>query len=108
MDRKTKRIAGGVLALAVVVGGAGVAFATIADDDPPLSGATLDQATTAALRYTGGGTVIDTETGDDGAVYEVAVRLDDGSVVEVELDASFKVIGQENEEEKDDDIDGEG
>jgi len=31
--------------------------------------------------------------GDDGAAYGVEVRRDDGSVVEVSLDANFHVIG---------------
>ena len=99
MDRKTKWIAGGALSLAVVGGGAGVAIATIRDGDQPLTGSTLDEATTAALAHTGGGAVIDTEIGDGGSAYGVEVRLDDGSVVEVELDASFQVIGQENDDD---------
>ena len=44
-------------------------------------------------------TVVETETGDDGAAYGVEVRLDDGSVVEVNLDASFQVIGQEADDD---------
>lgn len=94
MDRRTKWIAGGALALAVVGGGTGVAIATGAGDtDRPLTGSTLDRARAAALRFTGGGTVTETEAGDDGAAYGVEVRLDDGRVVEVRLDASFQVLG---------------
>jgi hypothetical protein len=37
--------------------------------------------------------VLETEVGDDGAAYGVEIRLDDGSVVEVALDANFEVIG---------------
>ena len=83
MDRRTKWIAGGALALVVIGGGTGVAIATgAADNDEPLTGSTLDQARAAALEYTGGGTVIESEAGDDGAAYGVEIRLEDGRVVE--------------------------
>ena len=36
--------------------------------------------------------MIESEAGDDGAAYGVEIRLDDGSVVEVALDANFHVI----------------
>jgi hypothetical protein len=87
-----------VLVLGAV--GAGIAIAGgVGDDDKPLTGATLDKATAAALEHTGGGTVIETEAGDDGAAYGVEVRLANGSVVEVELDESFHVIGQANDDD---------
>jgi hypothetical protein len=95
----TKRwIAGGTIALAVVAGGAGFAIAG-GGDEQPLSGSDLEQATAAALEHTGGGTVIETEVGDDGAAYGVEIRLDDGSVVEVALDERFRVIGQESDDD---------
>jgi uncharacterized membrane protein YkoI len=83
-----------VLALAVIGAGAGIAVATGGDDDQPITGSALDKATAAALEHTGGGTVTETEVGDDGAAYGVEIRLDDGSQVEVNLDESFNVIGQ--------------
>jgi uncharacterized membrane protein YkoI len=107
MDRRTKWIAGGGLALVLVGGGTGVAIATGAGDaDRPLTGSTLDRARAAALESTGGGTVTETEAGDDGAAYEVEVRLDDGRVVEVRLDASFQVLGQEADDDGSEDQDG--
>ena len=99
MDRKTKWIAGGVVGLAVIGGGTGIGLAAAGDDDQPLTGAALDQAVAAALAETGGGTVIETETGDEGAAYGVEVRLDDGRVVEVNLDQDFQVIGQEADDD---------
>jgi uncharacterized membrane protein YkoI len=93
MDRKKKWIAGGALALAVLAGGATLAIASAGDDDQPLTGSALEQATAAALEHTDGGTVIESEAGDDGAAFGVEIRLDDGSVVEVALDADFQVIG---------------
>jgi uncharacterized membrane protein YkoI len=99
MDRKTRWIAGSALAIAVVGGGAGVAIATGAgDDERPLTGATLERARAAALEFTGGGTVIESEAGDDGAAYGVEVRLQDGRVVEISLDAEFQVLGEEAED----------
>jgi hypothetical protein len=99
MKRKTKWIAGGALALAVVGGGTGIAIGAAGDDDVPLTGSALEQATAAAIEHTGGGTVVETEVGDGGAAYGVEVRLDDGRVVEVNLDQDFDVIGQEADDD---------
>jgi uncharacterized membrane protein YkoI len=96
----TRKIA--VLAVLVLAAGAisaGFAIAAGGDDDEPLTGSRLEQATAAALAHTGGGTVVDTEVGDDGAAYGVEVRLADGRVVEVNLDESFDVVGQENDDD---------
>ena len=84
------------------------AVAQQGDDDQPITGPALEQATKAALDYTGGGTVTETEVGDDGAAYGVEVRLDDGRQVEVNLDANFNVIGQEADDDGPNDQDGEG
>ena len=58
-------------------------------------GADYDQAVAAALAETGGGTITDVETGDDGAVYGVEVLRDDGTEVEVQIDGSFNAPGSE-------------
>lgn len=107
MDRKTRWIAGGVLAVAVVGGGTGLAVASGADDQP-LTGSALDRATAAVLEQTGGGMVTETEVGDDGAAYSLEVRLDDGTQVEVNLDEHFNVIGQEADDDGANDQDGSG
>jgi hypothetical protein len=93
MARKQLWIVVGVLALALVGGGTAIAVANAGDDDRPLTGSNLDRASAAALEHTGGGAVIETEVGDDGAAYGVEIRLDDGSVVEVGLDQDFNVTG---------------
>jgi len=98
MDRKVRWIGGGALAVALIGGGTGVAIAT-GGEDRPLTGSALEKATAAALQHTGGGTVIETEAGDDGAAYGVEIRLDDGRVVEIDLDANFQVIGQESDDD---------
>ena len=99
MAGKRMWVIAGVLALALVGGGAAIAVATAGDDDRPLTGSDLDRASAAALEHTGGGTVIETEVGDDGAAYGVEIRLDDGSVVEVGLDQDFNVIGEEADDD---------
>ncbi|MDA0353605.1 MAG: hypothetical protein O3A10_15570 [Chloroflexi bacterium] len=43
-----------------------------------------------------------TEVGDDGAAYEVEVRLADGSQVEVALDEHFVVTGSELDDDSGD------
>jgi hypothetical protein len=96
MERRKRWIVGGAVALVVIGGGTGIAIATgVGDDDTPLTGSALEQETAAALEHTGGGTVIETEVGDGDAADGVEIRLDDGGVVEVELDESFQVIGDE-------------
>ena len=107
MQRNTKLIAGGALIVAAIAGSAGAVLAASGgDDDQPLTGSTLDKAVAAALEETGGGTVTETEVGDDGAAYGVEVRLDDGSQVEVNLDQDFNVIGQEADDDGPGDEDG--
>jgi hypothetical protein len=99
MNRRNRLIAVAV-ALVAIAAGTGIVIANGgADDDAPLVGSDLERATQAALEHTGGGTVIESEVGDDGAAYGVEIRLDDGSVVEVNLDADFTVIGSESDDD---------
>ena len=104
MGRKGKLAAGAAAAVVLVVGGAGVVRAA-SGDDVPLEGKDFDRATASALQHVGGGTVVETEVGDDGAAYEVEVRLDDGSQVAVELDESFRVIGSDPDDDGPNDVD---
>jgi hypothetical protein len=91
-------IGAGAVVAAVGIG-AGVSVAAGGDDDAPLRGDRYDRATVAALEETGGGTVLETEAGDDGAAYSVEIRTPDGRVVEVQLDQQFHVIGSENDDD---------
>lgn len=100
MQPKTKGLVGVAAAVALIGVGTGAAVAaTSGDDEEPLTGSTLDRAVAAALEETGGGKVVETEGGDDGAAYSVEVRLDDGSQVEVNLDKNFNVIGHEADDD---------
>ncbi len=108
MNRKLLLIIGLIVALGGLSAGIAVAAGAGGGDDAPITGSALDRATAAALQHTSGGTVVETEVGDDGAAYGVEVRLDDGSVVEVSLDENFEVIGNEADDDGAGDEDGPG
>jgi uncharacterized membrane protein YkoI len=102
----TNKLKGGLAAAAAVAalaaGGAAIAGATggggsdsgTGDDGngTPITGTPLDQAKAAALEQTGGGQVTATEVRDEEGYYEVEVRKDDGSQVDVHLDRNFNLI----------------
>lgn len=69
------------------------------DNEAPISGSALERASAAALAHTGEGHVSETEVGDEESLYEVEVTLDDGSQVDVQLDADFNVVGDEADNE---------
>ena len=103
MKRRTTIItiaAVGALAL-IATGTAVVANQTGDDTESPITGDALRQASEAALAHTGGGTVTETEVGDEESLYEVEVTLSDGSQVDVQLDANFRVVGSEGDDEND-------
>lgn len=77
--------------------GGGLASSAIAQSDPPevdtpITGTALEQASAAALAVTGGGTVTDTEVGDEESYYEVEVTLPGGKEVDVQLDEAFGYV----------------
>jgi uncharacterized membrane protein YkoI len=101
MTSRKKFLIAGACVVALAAGGAGVAVATGGGDDSeqPITGTALEQAKSAALAETGGGTVTETETGDEESFYEVEVTRDDGSQVDVQLDRSFNVVGSAADDE---------
>jgi hypothetical protein len=106
----TKWITGGVVTIALLGAGAGVAVASgVVDsgDDLPITGPARTRAGAAALAYTGGGRVTGTEDGDEESRYEVEVTLDNGKQVDVQLDAQFHVVSSKTDHENpNDDSDG--
>lgn len=102
-------VAGAALLTAGAVGGA---VAIAGDDDAtdrPIPASDLKQAERAALAETGGGSVTETEVDDEESKYEVEVTLDDGTQVDVQLDADFQVVGSEHDghdDESGDDVSG--
>jgi uncharacterized membrane protein YkoI len=99
MSVRRRYVVAAVAAVAIVAGAAGGIAVATDGDDQPLTGETYDRAVAAALAFTGGGTVTETEIGDDGAAYEVEIRLADGRQVEVHLDESFTVTGDEPDDD---------
>ncbi len=106
MQPRTKWIAGGALALALVGGGTGIAVAGGGggdDSEPAITGSDLEKASAAALDETGGGRVTETEVGDEESYYEVEVTLDDGTQVDVQLDRDFNVVDTKRDGANEDD-----
>jgi uncharacterized membrane protein YkoI len=98
--------AGVVGVVALALGGTAIANATMGDDGAPLTGTTLQRASTAAVKAAGGGRVTETEHDSDaGGTYEVEVTKPDGSQVEVLLDDSFNVVSVEGDREEQGDSD---
>ena len=87
-------IAGAAIA-ALAVGGAAIAGAAggEGENEQPITGSALDKAKAAALESTGGGSVTETEVGDEESYYEVEVTLDNGNQIDVQLDEGFTVVG---------------
>jgi uncharacterized membrane protein YkoI len=103
MQNRTRAaiVATAIVGVAAVGGGVALAAGGGDDDatDTPITGQELDRASAAALEHTGEGRVTETEKGDEESLYEVEVTLDDGSQVDVQLDADFKVVSDERDEE---------
>jgi hypothetical protein len=87
----------GIAVGGVAVAGTGGAVGT-GDEDRPITGSALEQASAAALEHAGGGTVTETEVGDDESYYEVEVDLADGRELDVHLDRQFAVVGDDVDE----------
>ena len=100
-------IAGAALLVVAIAGSAGGAvIATGGDDEQPITGSALEEASKVALDHTGGGRVTGTEIGDEESFYEVEVTRDDGSQIDVQLDESFNVVGDEADDDSGGDDEG--
>ncbi|MEX0682143.1 MAG: hypothetical protein WD904_01555 [Dehalococcoidia bacterium] len=97
--KKLVAIAGAVLTVGAIGGGAAVATGELDDSEKPITGEALEKASAAALAHTGGGRVSETEEGDEESYYEVEVTLEDGSQVDVQLDKDFNIVGDEADDE---------
>ena len=110
MRRSSKFLAGGVLAVAVVGGGAGIAVGSGAFDDDgdevPITGEALDRASTVVLEEYPGARVTDTEIDDEEGYYEVEVTVENGDQLDVHLDEDFNILGTENDGPDDSEDDG--
>ena len=76
-----------------------------ADSEKRPTGLDAQKAKSAAIAAVGGGTLTDLERddGDDGygtnGGYEIEVKREDGTQVEVHLDGDYDVVGQEADED---------
>jgi hypothetical protein len=92
------------VAIVVALGGAGIAYANGGgDSEEQLTGPDAQKAKSAAIAAVGGGTITGVERDDgdgtSGGVYEVEVKRDDGTQVEVHLDGDYDVVGQQADED---------
>jgi uncharacterized membrane protein YkoI len=98
------------VAILVALGGTGIAYAAGGDSEEQLTGPDAQKAKSAAIAAVGGGTITGVERDDgdgtSGGVYEVEVKRDDGSQVEVHLDGDLNVVGQQADEDGPNDNDG--
>jgi hypothetical protein len=99
--RLKKWIIAGAAVAALGVGGTAIAGVAGSDDNggtgddgagKPITGAALDKASAIAIDHVGGGRVTATELQDEEGYYEIEVRRDDGSQVDVHLDSHFNVL----------------
>jgi uncharacterized membrane protein YkoI len=98
MNQRTR--IGSIAAAAIATAALGTGIAAAQPDDgegTPITGDALARATQAALAVTGGGTVTQTEVGDEEGYYQVEVTLADGRQTDVNLDAAFQVVGSKTE-----------
>lgn len=109
MSQNRNRLIMGLIVLVALIaagaffGGEAMVDAMGGDNEQPITGPALQQASDAALQHLGEGRVTDTEVGDEEGYYEVEVTLDDGSQVDVHLDENFAVLGHIDDEEETED-----
>ena len=101
MLRRKRLLLFTVVAVLVASTSVAIVVATDDEDEAPITGDALAKASAAALQYTGGGTVTDSEVGDEEGYYEVEVTLNDGTEVDVHLDQDFRVIGSDADKDVD-------
>ena len=99
MKHRTIIITAAAGVIAVAIAGTAAASQLGDDDEQPITGDALAQASEAALAHTGDGRVTETEVGDEDSYYEVEVTLESGEQVDVQLDESFNVVGANPDDE---------
>jgi uncharacterized membrane protein YkoI len=99
--RSKKWIVVGVAVGALAIGGTAIAGGVGSDENngtgddgagKPITGSALAKASRIAIDHVGGGTVTATELQDEEGYYEIEVKRDDGSQVDVHLDSHFNVL----------------
>jgi hypothetical protein len=106
LDVKKKILIGAAIVGVATVGAVGGAFAVASggDDGENVTGPKADQAISAALEETGGGTANSVELdNENGATWEVEVTKPDGATVDVRLDEAYQVVVVEGDDESEGD-----
>ena len=102
-----KRVVLPTVATVAVLSIGGTMWTAAANDD--VQGGERDRVGAAAVEAAGGGTVVDVEASDDrGEAYEVEVRMDDGTEVDVTLDQDLNPVSQDADDRDRDDNDADG
>jgi uncharacterized membrane protein YkoI len=106
MHWSRKQVIVGASVLALAAGGAGTAIAVAGggdDGDEQATGPGAEQAKTAALEITGGGTANAVERdSENGATWEVEVTKPDGNTVDVRLNENYGEVVVEGDSETED------
>jgi len=98
---RRKRVILPTIAAVAVIGVGGTVWTAAASDE--VQGTDRDRVGAAAVEAAGGGTAVDVETSDDqGEAYEVEVRMDDGTEVDITLDQDLNVISKDADDREDD------
>jgi uncharacterized membrane protein YkoI len=102
MDGRIKKwVIAGAAVVALGAGGTAIAASAGSDDNggtgddgegKAITGPALKKASAIAIDHVGGGTVTATELQDEEGYYEIEVKRDDGSQVDVHLDSDFNVL----------------
>jgi uncharacterized membrane protein YkoI len=95
----------------VVLGGAGMAYASGSGEDSSQQQATgpgIEKAKSVVLEHSNGGRVTSTEVGDEEGYYEVEVIREDGSQVDVHLDCDYNALSTPSDHEGSDSKDASG
>jgi uncharacterized membrane protein YkoI len=105
MQPARKLLIGVGAGLVLAASGAGIAIATGEDDaDEQATGPGASRARAAALQITGGGRANSVERdSENGATWEVEVTKRDGRTVDVRLDAAYRLVVTEDDNEAPDD-----
>ena len=101
MKQKRTLLVAAIGALVLIAAaGAGIAKA-VSGSDETVADPMASKAAAAAVKAAGGGKALEVELqDDDGAgVYEVEVRREDGSQIEVHLDGQFQSVGTEADDD---------
>ena len=98
---RSKRVVIPAVAAVTALAIGGTVWTATADD---LEGSERDRVAAAAIQAAGGGTAVDVESSDDrGEAYEVEVRLDDGTEVDVTLDRDLDVVRKDADDSDEED-----